>query len=305
MYQSNINLNLYKTFYDVAKCGSISKAAQKSYTSQPAISKSIKKLEEELGVQLFYRNLNGVELTDRGQDLLYFVEKSFNNLIIAERNMLETENLERGKLSIGMPSNVGSFFLFDKIMDFHKRFPNIEITIITGSTSNLISLLDTHKVDFVIDTSPINVRLDEGVKVIKLKEVQYCFIIKKGSVLLDASSINSLDDLKKHPLILPIPGTANRNDLDDVLKKNDIDIQNAINIHTSEMIISAVKKDLGIGYVIHNLVENEIDNNEIEVLKLKETLPTVEINILYDNHFLTTAPKKFIEEYIDYDLELY
>ena len=47
--------------------------------------------------------------------------------------MLETENLERGKLSIGMPSNIGSFFLFDKIMDFHKKFPNIEITIITGS----------------------------------------------------------------------------------------------------------------------------------------------------------------------------
>lgn len=302
MFQNNINLNLYKLFYDVAKCGSISRAVQKNYISQPAISKSIKKLEEELEVQLFYRNLNGVELTDRGRELLYFVEKSFNNLIIAERNMLETENLERGKLSIGMPSNVGSFFLFDKIIDFHKRFPNIEITIITGSTSNLISLLDTHKVDFVIDTSPINVKLDEGVKVVKLKEVQYCFIIKKNSTLLESTSINSLNDLKKHPLILPIPGTANRNDLDEVLKKNNIDIQNIINIHTSEMIISAVKKDLGIGYVIQNLVENEVDNNEIEILNIKETLPTVEINMIYDNHFLTIAPKRFIEEYINYNL---
>ena len=302
MFQNNINLNLYKLFYDVAKCGSISRAAHKNYISKPAISKSIKKLEEELEVQLFYRNLNGVELTDRGRELLYFVEKSFNNLIIAERNMLETENLERGKLSIGMPSNVGSFFLFDKIIDFHKRFPNIEITIITGSTSNLISLLDTHKVDFVIDTSPINVKLDEGVKVVKLKEVQYCFIIKKNSTLLESTSINSLNDLKKHPLILPIPGTANRNDLDEVLKKNNIDIQNIINIHTSEMIISAVKKDLGIGYVIQNLVENEVDNNEIEILNLKETLPTVEINMIYDNHFLTIAPKRFIEEYINYNL---
>ena len=125
MYKSNINLNLYKTFYDVAKCGSISQAAKSCYTSQPAISKSIKKLEEELDTQLFYRNLSGVELTDKGRELLYFVEKSFNNLIIAERSMLETENLERGKLSIGMPSNIGSFFLFDKIMDFHQKFPNI------------------------------------------------------------------------------------------------------------------------------------------------------------------------------------
>ena len=305
MYKSNINLNLYKTFYDVAKCGSISKAAQQSYTSQPAISKSIKKLEDELGVQLFYRNLNGVELTEKGKELLYFVEKSYNNLIVAERNMFETENLERGKLSIGMPSNIGSFFLFDKIMDFHKKFPKIEITIITGSTSNLISLLDTHKVDFVIDTSPINVRLDDGMKVTKLKEVKYCFIAKKDSTLIDIKDINSIENLKKIPLILPIPNTANRNDLDEILDKNNINIENVINIHTSEMIISAVKKDLGVGYVIENLVEHEIENNEIEVLQIKEELPKVEINIVYDKHFLTTAPRKFIEEYIDYNLELY
>ena len=304
MYQSNINLNLYKTFYDVAKAGSISKAAQNSYTSQPAISRSIKKLEDELGTQLFYRNLNGVQLTDKGKELLYFVEKSYNNLIIAERNMLETENLERGKLSIGMPSNIGSFFLFDKIMDFHKKFPNIEITIITGSTSNLIELLDTHKVDFVIDTSPIDVVLDEGMKVTKLKEVSYCFIVKDDTTLLDYNTVKSLKDLKNYPLILPIPGTANRNDLDITLKNNKISIQNVINIHTSEMIISAVKKDLGIGYVIYNLVENEIKNHEFKALDIKEKLPTVEINIVYNPHFLTTAPKKFIEDYIDYNLKL-
>lgn len=242
MYKSNINLNLYKTFYDVAKCGSISKAAKESFTSQPAISKSIKKLEEELGTQLFYRNLSGVELTEKGKELLYFVEKSYNNLIIAERNMLETENLEKGKLSIGMPSNIGSFFLFDKIIEFHKKFPNIEITIITGGTANLISLLDSHKIDFAIDTSPINVRLDEGMIVKKLKEVQYGFIVKKGTTLLDANSVKSICDLKKYPLILPIPGTANRNDLDEVLKENNISIENIINIHTSEMIIARSKE---------------------------------------------------------------
>ena len=304
MYKSNINLNLYKTFYDVAKHGSISKAAQYSFTSQPAISKSIKKLEEELKVQLFYRNLNGVELTDKGKELLYFVEKSYSNLIIAERTMLETENLQRGKLSIGMPSNIGSFFLFDKIISFHKQYPNIEITIITGSTSNLISLLDSHKVDFVIDTSPINVKLDEGMKITKLEEVQYCFVVKKDTDNIDYNNIKGLKDLKNKPLILPIPGTANRKALDELFIKNNIDIENVVNIYTSEMIISAVKKDLGIGYIIYNLVEDDIKNGELELLNIKEVLPTVEINIIFDKNFLTTAPKKFIENYIDYELEL-
>ncbi len=300
MYKSNINLNLYKTFYDVAKNGSISKAAQYSYTSQPAISKSIKRLEEELEVQLFYRNLNGVELTEKGKELLYYVEKSYNNLLTAKKIMLETDALERGNLSIGMPSNIGSFFLFDKIIDFHKKYPKIEITIITGSTSKLLSLLNSHKVDFVIDTSPIEIELDNDVKIAKLAEVQYCFVAKKD-LNKNYKNITKLKDLENEQLILPIPGTANRNDLDKLLIKNEVKFKDILNIHTSEMIISAIKKGLGIGYLIYNLVENDIEKNDLEILNIKEKLPTVEINILYDKELLTTTSKKFIKDYIEYN----
>ena len=303
MYKNNINLNLYKIFYDVAKCGSISKASKTLYISQPAISKSIKKLEEELNVQLFHRGLNGVELTDKGERLLYFVEKSFNNLIIAERDMIETENLQRGKLSIGMPSNIGSFFLFDKIIEFHKKFPNIEITIITGSTSKLLSLLDSYSVDFVIDTSPIKVN-DKNIIIKELKGVNYCFVVHKNTKIFDYTKITTIKDLEKYPLILPIPGTANRNDLEDLLIENNINIDNIINIHTSEMIISAVKRDLGIGYVIYDLVEKEVNDGELAVLNIKEQLPTVMINLLYDKSYLTPSSKIFIKDYIDSNLEL-
>ena len=298
MYKTNINLNLYKTFYDVAKYGSISKTAINTYTSQPAISKAIKKLESELNTQLFYRNLNGVELTDKGKELLYFVEKSYSNLVIAERTMLETENLERGKLSIGMPSNIGSFYLFDKIIEFHNNYPNIEVTIITGSTNNLLSLLDSHKVDFVIDTSPIN-NISSDTIVTELDSVNYCFVSKNKY-----NDIKSLKDLENKPLILPIPGTKNRYDLDELLSKKNVNIENVINIHTSEMIISGVKKNLGIGYVIYNLVEDDIKSGELNLVNIKEKLPTSVINIVYDKNFLTSAPKKFIKDYIDYELDL-
>lgn len=303
MYKNNINLNLYKIFYDVAKCGSISKTSNILYISQPAISKSIKKLEEELNVQLFRRGLNGVELTDKGERLLYFVEKSFNNLIIAERDMIETENLQRGKLSIGMPSNIGSFFLFNKIIEFHKRFPNIEITIITGSTSKLLGLLNSYNVDFVIDTSPIKIN-DNNVIIKELKEVNYCFVVHKNTKIFDYTKITTIKDLEKYPLILPIPGTANRNDLENLLIESNVNIDNVINIHTSEMIISAVKRDLGIGYVIYDLVEKEVNDGELAVLNIKEQLPTVMINLLYDKSYLTPSSKRFIKDYIDSNLEL-
>ena len=296
MYKSNINLNLYKTFYEVAKYGSISETAKQTYTSQPAISKSIKNLENELNVKLFYRDLNGVSLTEKGRELLYFVEESYNNLIIAERNMIETENLNRGKLSIGMPSNVGTFYLLDKIIDFHNEYPNIEITIVTGSTNQLLSLLESHKVDFIIDTSPINTKMDAVIK--EVKTVEYCFIVKKDSTIKNINKIKSLEDLKDKPLILPISGTANRKNLDIIFESNNIEVSNVINIHTSEMIISAVKKDLGIGYIIKDLVFSDIENDNLMVIDVKEKLPTVAINLIYLKKYLTKAPIYFINKYI-------
>ena len=137
-------------------------------------------------------------------------------------------------------------------------------------------------------------------QIVKLDQVDYCFVVKKGTKKIEYKNINKLSDLKNQPLILPIPGTANRNDLDELLVKKKVDIENVINIYTSEMIISAVKKDLGIGYIIYNLVEHDIKNGELEIIDVKEKLPTVEINIVFNKNFLTTAPKKFIENYIDY-----
>ena len=296
MYKSNINLNLYKTFYEVAKYGSISETAKNTYSSQPAISKSIKKLESDLNVKLFYRTINGVELTEKGKELLFYVEKSYNNLAIAERKLIETSNLERGKLSIGMPSNIGTFFVFDHIIDFHKRYPNIEITIITGTTTTLLNDLESHKVDFIIDTSPINTS-NSDIIIKKLEKVNYRFIGKSNGVV-DIDSIKSLKDLENIPLILPVPNTTNRNELDTLLLENNININNVINIYTSEMIISAIKNDLGIGYIIENVVEKELNSGEFKIVNIKEMLPTSTINLVYNENYLTESSIKFINDYI-------
>ena len=103
---NDINLNLYKTFYDVARYGSFSKAAEFTFSTQPSISKQIKNLETQLDTKLFHRKPNGVELTEKGKELLFYIEKAYGNILTAERIMLETDNLNRGKLSIGMPSNI-------------------------------------------------------------------------------------------------------------------------------------------------------------------------------------------------------
>ena len=290
---NNINLNLYIYFYSVAKNGTLAAASEELFVSSPAISKNIKKLESILNRKLFFRNRNGMELTSYGRELYKYVSESFETLSLAHRNMLEEESLKKGSILVGMPSNIGSFYIFDNLMKFRNTYPGIEITVITGGTSKLIGLLKNHKVDFVIDTSPINEVLDENTVVKELDEVKYTFIANKSS---EYKTIKSIKDLDGMELILPIKGTANRIDIDKTFKKYNLNNIKSINLHTSEMIISAVKNNLGIGYVIENLIEKESD---IVKLNLKEELPTVKINLIYNKDYLTYAPKKFINTYID------
>lgn len=294
MLKSNINLNLYKTFYDVARYGSFSKAAEFTYTTQPAISKSIKKLEAELETELFYRKSNGIELTEKGRELLFYVEKSYGNLLTAERILLETEELNRGNLSIGIPSNLYNFYLLDKIIDFRKKYPNIEITIITGPTSYLLNQLEIHKVDFIIDTGPI-VSMNNEFFIKKLENLSYSFVALNNEKY---TKIKSIKDLEKESLILPLNGTFNRSSINELFLKNNIKPNNIINIHTSEMIIDTIKKDIGIGYILKDVVKDYITAGEFIELNIKEELPYVELIIIYNKKFLTNAPKKFIELYL-------
>ena len=293
MFENNINLNLYKVFYDVAKYGSFSKAAEFTYTTQSAISKSIKKLEDELNTELFFRNPHGVELTEKGKQLLYYIEKSFGNLLTAQRVMLETENLERGKLTIGLPSYISSFFFFDKIINFHNKYPNIEITLINGSHAYLLDLLDKHQIDFMI-YSTIDIK-NKDLDIVKLYTVKYSFVCRKDKYD-KYNNINKIEDLENVPLVLPIPGTNNRKYIDEVFIKHNIIPKKTINIHTSEGILTAVKNDMGLGYVIEDIYK---DNDIYKKIDIKEKLREEDIIMIYNKKFLTTAPKKFIEEFIN------
>ena len=298
MFKKNINLNLYKVFYDVCKYGSFSKTAEFTYTTQSAISKSIKKLEDDLETQLFYRNSNGIELTDKGRELFYYVEKSYANLLTAERIMLETENLERGTLNIGLPSHIASFFFFDKIIDFHNKYPNIEMTLISASTGQLLELIDKHEIDIIIDTAPINTN-NMDLTVINLLNVKYSFICKTENYD-KYKNIKSIKDLEEIPLVLPVKGTTNRKKLDQLFIKNNVSPKNIINIHTSEVILNAVDHNLGIGYIISDIVKNK---KEYKFINVEEELPTAEIVFAYNKKYLTTAPIRFIKEYINFDIK--
>ncbi len=301
MKTDEMNLNLLKTFYNVAREKSITKTAEKYYTSQPSISRAIKQLENIYNSQLFYRSLNGVELTEKGLILYESVSNIFEILNSTEIKIGESDNLKRGRLYIGVPSQIGILKLFDEIAKFHKIYPTIDILIVSKSTSQLINLLNQHEIDFIIDTAPINTSL-KNLTIKKIQEYKNCFFVSNQFAIPSIKKITNLNELENFPIILPVPDTANRKMLNELLHTKNISLKNILNIHTSEMIIGAVKKGAGIGYVIEDLIKDDVKRGELMVLPIKDNLPLTEICLAYENNNLSKISRFFIETYLNIDL---
>ena len=118
MYQ---NLSSYRIFYTVANTKNISKAAKELYISQPAISKSIQKLEESLGTKLFERSSRGVALTDSGELLYTHVKSAFETLSIGEDRLRRSIELGIGHLTIGVSSTLCKYVLLPYLKEFIKE----------------------------------------------------------------------------------------------------------------------------------------------------------------------------------------
>lgn len=289
---TDVNLNLYRVFFVLAKSKSFVEASEKLHISQPAVSKHIKNLENSLKTKLFYRDKTGINLTKEGRDLLKYVESSYNSLIAGQKLVYESQNLDYGSIVIGAPSHIASFYLMKYIKSFRQDHPNIFIRIISGATSFLVEELIQHKIDFIIDSSPIELDFTNLV-IEKLVSFKTCFITNK--IGLSNKQIINLED---YNYIMPYERSSIRKNLEKELKQNSQKLHVVLEVETTELIIDAVKNDVGIGYVVKEAVINEIEKKELFELKTEYELPELELNLVYINDYITNSSKKFINDYI-------
>lgn len=292
---NNIDLNAYKTFYAVAKAGGFSKAAEILYVSQPAVSASIKKLEEQLETNLIKRNNKRFQLTEAGEQLLIYLETIFNTLQIAEKKIKENKNLVTGEIKIGAPTHIGIFLVNDWIEEFKKTYPGVKIHIENKSTQDMLSKLIKRELDIIIDSTPIdNTPLD--VQQDELEKFEMCFIANKKYEKLSKAIIN-FETLEKYPLLLPAERTSTRTELDKLVKKENsgLSLNPSIEVSTTEVMYDLVKRGIGIGYFTKISVMNDLMNNNLVEIKTKNVLPQTEICAVYVPEFLNNATEKFLK----------
>lgn len=290
----NIDFELYRIFYTVANHKNITKASEELNISQPAISKSIKNLEEQLGGQLFVRTKRGVILTEEGREFYNYIKQAIEYISNAENKFTELINLETGCIKIGISTTLTKEFLLPYLEEFHRLYPKIDIQIITNMSSELFPKLRNGLIDIII----LNLNeknYGQDINITKCKKITDCFVANKTYSDLINNEI-SIKELNKYPLILQSKGSNTREFLDDFAKENNTILKPNIELASYSLVVEFAKIGLGIGYATKDYVKKELKNQELYEIKLKEKIPIRYIGIATsNNHLPNFSTKKLIE----------
>lgn len=288
----NINLELYKIFYSVAKNLNITKASSELMISQPGVSKAIKNLENQLGCSLFVRTKSGVLLTDEGKVFYTKVKQAMELIEHAEKSIMEMVNLEAGFLNIGISNTLTKKYLLPYIEEFHNLHPKIKIKIFTNPTFELITKARNGLLDFIILNLPYEVPSDFSKY--ELKTVHDAFVANKNFAFLKDQTI-PLANLNNYPLILLAQGSNTRYYLDKFCSSNHITLIPEIEIASFSLVTEFTKIGLGIGFITKEYLDQELDDNLFEIKTSPELPPRSIGMICLKNKSLSCSSKNFLK----------
>ena len=286
------NLSQYRIFYAVAKAGNISRAAKELYISQPAISKSISKLEDSLNTVLFTRNSRGVQLTDEGQVLFEHTRDAFEELAKGEQELKRIREFNMGHIRIGVSNTLCRFIMVKYLKGFIEQYPHIKITIESQPTTQTLSMLEQQRIDIglvveqksaksmnfipVMDIEDIFVATPSYLENLRLREGAGTDVFQSGNLmLLDKNNIT-------------------RHYIDDYMAVNEIVANNLLEVTTMDLLIEFARIGLGIGCVIKEFVKEDLDSGRLAQLKLDTPIHKRTVGFLWQSSRTSKALDTFI-----------
>lgn len=273
------NLSAYRIFYTVANTGNISRAAKELYISQPAISKSIQKLEDNIGCRLFARSSRGVTLTEEGQLLYSYVKDAFDTLTLGEEKLRRSIELGVGHLKIGVSTTLCKYLLLPYLKDFIKLHPHVKISIHCQSTNETLKLLTDNKIDIGLVGKPEN---EKDIHFDHVAQIEDIFVATKDYLRnLKTRGIAKSHILENSTVMLLDKNNMTRQYIDDYLQENHILVQDFINISNMDLLIEFAKIGVGAACVIRNFVQEELKDGTLVEIPLSIPIKKREVGFAY------------------------
>lgn len=287
-----MNYEYCKIFYYVGKHKNITKAAAELYSSQPAVSRAIQSLEQELGCRLFVRNKSGVEFTHEGKILYEYASLAYSQLLKAEDEVSRSVSPEGGTIYIGATITALYGYLFEVLNDFHEVHPKVKFKITTGSSDSTIEKLKNGIVDLSFVTTPF--KSSNHFSTLKMREFNDILIAGNRYSSLKDKTLK-LEDLSDYPLICLEEGMQLREFIDDIFAEKNLPFAPEIEPDSANLIVQMVRHNYGLGFVPQSMAEEEIGRGEVFKVNLERELPPRHICLITDPHHpMTSAARELV-----------
>lgn len=287
------NLSQYKIFYEVAKAGNISKAAKELYISQPAISKSISKLEDNLGVSLFSRNSRGVQLTAEGEMLFDHAQSAFDSLNRGEQELKRIKEFNIGHIRIGVSNTLCKYILLPYLKGFIHEYPHIKVTIESQSSSHTLSMLEQQHIDIGLVAEP---KLLKNLVFLPVMEIEDIFAATP-SYLENLRLREGLDAdvFQAGNLMLLDRANITRHYIDEYMSEHHIISNSLLEVTAMDLLIEFAKIGLGIGCVIKEFIQDELDTGILSELPIETPIHKRTVGFAYNASRSSNALDTFLD----------
>lgn len=295
-------LNQYYIFYTVAKCSNFSAAARQLYISQPAVSKAVARLEEELETALFYRIPRGVRLTDAGEILYRQLETAFHAIEAGEEQIRRNEAAGSGHLSIGVSTTLCKYVLLPYLRQFIQENPHVKINISCQSSYETIAGLENGTLDIGLVGESDRLKNLTFQSLQSISDVfvctgQYLDQLGKLSVRGKKQEILQPEELLNHATLLLLDqNNITRQYVDQYMLKNHISAEQRIEVTTMDLLIDFARTGLGVACVIRDFVEKELKEGSLVLFPAREPIPSRQIGFAYSKKApVSKAMERFLQ----------
>lgn len=286
-----MDINQLEVLVTVARERSFSRAAEVLGRTQPAISQAIRRLEQEIGEQLFDRSSKDGTLTPAGEVLLDHAQQMLNLRNSANRSMRDLRELQEGKVSISANEHT-VFYLLPVIVEFRRRHPKIKVEVHRGVASRIPKEVTSREVELgVVSFTPT----EQSIKAIHIMTDSLVVIVSPSHRLANRETI-SISDLGEEVLIAHNAQSPYRRSVIAAFEKYRTPMNIAIELPSLEAIKRIVELGAGVALVPRLTAEGEIAAGRLSALKVKELKLERKLNIIYrKNSVLSHAAAAFIE----------
>jgi DNA-binding transcriptional LysR family regulator len=279
------------SFLEVAKHSSFSKAAERCFRTQPAISSQIRALEEEVGAKLFDRSGAKVTLTVAGKAFQTYADEALLALKSVKTSIAEMERTPRGEIVVGANEATCLYVLPEVFADFKRQYPKVSVSIQRAETAKTVESVIDQTVDFGVVSMPVK---DGRLAALPIHQDELVLITTAAHPLAQLSHVR-LDEIVKYPLVLPKLGRT-RDAIDDVFEEARLKPHVSMELDSSELLKRFIAAGVGVGFIARSNISDEVRAGTLVALSFVDPPMRRDLALVHrKDKTLSRAARAFME----------